>query len=64
LGWAETFGGRGYEYGHGVAVDPSGVVHLAGLYWSLSIDFDPDPLAIPALTKTGNNQWLFLVKLR
>jgi len=45
-------------------VDPSGVVHLAGLYWSLSIDFDPDPLAIPALTKTGNNQWLFLVRLR
>jgi hypothetical protein len=44
LNWAETFGGAGSDVNFGLAVDPAGVVHLAG-YYRDSFDFDPDPFA-------------------
>lgn len=61
--WAETFGGTGSDTGFGIAVDPSGVVHVAG-YFSATVDFDPDPLANFDLTAPGTFTSSFLLRLR
>lgn len=44
LAWTETFGGTGNDVSFGIAVDPAGIVHLAG-YYRDPFDFDPDPFA-------------------
>jgi len=49
FGWAETFVGASCN---GIAVDPSGVVHVAGMYRG-TVDFDPDPDATANLTTTA-----------
>ena len=41
--WARTWGGEGYDDGPGVAVDGSGNVYVAGMYASITNDFDPGP---------------------
>ncbi|MSR56778.1 MAG: hypothetical protein EXS05_03795 [Planctomycetaceae bacterium] len=61
--WAETFGGTGNDVGFGIAVDSSGVVHLAGAYGN-TVDFDPDPLAIYNLTTPGTFRNGFRLRLR
>jgi hypothetical protein len=61
--WVETFGGTGSEVGFGVAVDPAGIVHLAGSYRSASVDFDPDPLTTYELVNPGTFGNFFLVRL-
>lgn len=61
--WAETFGGTGNDYGFGVAVDPTGVVHLAGGYQN-TVDFDPDPLGVYNLTNPGAFRNGFRLRLR
>jgi hypothetical protein len=63
FGWVETFGGSGTGRGFGVAVDPSGTVHLAGSYQG-TVDFDPDPFDIHELTTSGTYSYGFLVRLR
>jgi hypothetical protein len=63
FGWVETFGGTGGDGGKGVAVDPSGTIHLAGVF-SGTVDFDPDPLDTYELTSPGPYKSSFLVKLR
>jgi hypothetical protein len=62
LSWAETFGSAEYDVGSGVAVDSTGVVHLAGWYLG-TIDFDPDPLATYLLTNPGTFNNAFRVRL-
>jgi hypothetical protein len=52
--WAETFGGTGADTGFGIAVDPTGGVHLAG-YYEATVDFDPDPLNTYYLTAPARN---------
>jgi len=64
FGWAESFGGAGDEVGWGIAVHPSGTVHLAGSYASLAVDFDPDLTGTFNLTNPGTYRNIFLVKLR
>jgi hypothetical protein len=61
--WAETFGSTGSDSGSGIAVDPSGTIHLAGSYRG-SVDFDPDPLNSYWLTNPGDFSNAFLVLLR
>ncbi len=61
--WSETFGGTGGDTGFGIAVDPSGAVHVAG-YFSGTVDFDPDPLANFDLTAPGTFTGSFLLRLR
>jgi hypothetical protein len=62
FGWAETFGGPGSDGGLAVAVDPSGTIHLAGVF-SGTVDFDPDPLDTYYLTTPGPYSSSFLVRL-
>jgi hypothetical protein len=40
--WAKTWGGEGYDDGPGVAIDQFDNIYVAGMYASLTIDFDPD----------------------
>ena len=61
--WAETFGGDGSDIGWGIAVDPSGFVHLTGSFQG-SVDFDPDPTDTFNLTTPGTKYNLYLLKLR
>jgi hypothetical protein len=61
--WAETFGGTGLDVGFGIAVDPTGGVHLAGFY-SGTVDFDPDPLNTYYLTNPGTFANAFRLRLR
>lgn len=64
--WAKTFGGAGGDSGDGIAIDPSGLIHLAGYYGAGTVDFDPDPLDTYELTNPGTqyNRNSFLVRLR
>ena len=41
--FAKTFGGKGYDSGHGLAVDALGNIHLSGTFEG-DIDFDGEPL--------------------
>jgi hypothetical protein len=59
--WAETFGGTGNDIGFGIAVDPTGGIHLAGQYEG-TVDFDPDPLDTYYLTAPVRNA--FRLRLR
>ncbi|MFO0808040.1 MAG: hypothetical protein U0746_05415 [Gemmataceae bacterium] len=58
--WAETIGGTSDDFGWGVAVSSTGVVHLTGSIMG-TVDFDPDPLATHELSV--NRRSLFLLKL-
>jgi len=60
--WGETFGGTGSDYGYGIAVDPTGAVHLAGSYEG-TVDFDPNPLATYNLTTPGTFANAFRLRL-
>jgi RNA polymerase sigma factor (sigma-70 family) len=65
--WVETFGGTGGETAC-VAVNPSGLIHLAGTY-QRTVDFDPDPTDTHLLSGPGNEIGsetynFFLVRLR
>jgi hypothetical protein len=60
--WALTFGGAGDDVSFGIAVAPSGMIHLAGTYMG-TIDFDPDPLTTHVRTNTTLLD-MFLLKLR
>lgn len=59
--WAETFGGTGADIGFGVAVDPTGGVHLAG-YYEGTVDFDPDTLSTYDLTAPVRNAFRLRVQ--
>lgn len=61
FGWAESFGGTGGDVGNGIAVDPSGTIHLAG-YFQNTVDFDPTDVYF--LTNPGAYSNMFLVRLR
>ncbi|MEX2186009.1 MAG: hypothetical protein WD875_04405, partial [Pirellulales bacterium] len=63
FGWDETFGSTGDDVSFGIAVDTTGVVHLAGTFDG-TVDFDPDPLAIYDLTNPGPFANGFRVRLR
>ncbi|HVK08634.1 MAG TPA: LamG-like jellyroll fold domain-containing protein, partial [Gemmataceae bacterium] len=60
---AEPFGVPAGELGWAVALDPSGLVRLAGGYSGV-VDFDPDPLDTYSLTDLTTSRHLFLVKAR
>lgn len=63
LSWVETFGGEGIgDFGSGIAVDPIGVIHVAGQFEG-SVDFDPDPLATFSLIP-GSYRKGFRLRLR
>jgi hypothetical protein len=62
--WAETFGDHGTDSGTAIGVDASGVVHLAGNFWSVAMDVDPDPLGTYLVTSPTLNQATFLLRLR
>ncbi|MGQ0635344.1 MAG: hypothetical protein ACT4QC_12090 [Planctomycetaceae bacterium] len=61
--WAETIGDTGNDAAMGIAVDPAGVIHLAGFYQG-TVDFDPNPLATYYLTNPGPFNNAFRLSLR
>ena len=61
--WVESLGGTESDYSHGIAVDTTGVVHLAGQYRG-TVDFDPDPLLAYNMTTPGPFANAFRVRLR
>ncbi|MEC9473533.1 MAG: SBBP repeat-containing protein, partial [Actinomycetota bacterium] len=62
--WTTTFGGTGNDYGHGVAVDGSGNVHVTG-YFQNTVDFGAgnvtsagqDDVFVTKLNAAGAHQW-------
>ncbi|WP_165251531.1 hypothetical protein [Paludisphaera soli] len=63
LAWAVTFGGAGPDAGHGLSVDASGIIYLAGLWGAGTTDFDPTLQGTQERTNTAFGD-LFLLKLR
>lgn len=61
--WATTFGSAGNDVSFGIAVDPAGVVHLAGWYRQ-SFDADPDPFDTFGMPGDPSFNRGFLLKLR
>jgi hypothetical protein len=61
--WGETFGGNYHDTGWGIAVDPTGLIHLAGGFGG-QVDFDMDPLDIYVPTTPGLGTNIFLTKYR
>jgi hypothetical protein len=64
FGWVETFGGNSLDQGNAIAVGADGTASLAGLFYSASVDFDPDANSTFDLTNPGTAYRSFLVKLR
>jgi hypothetical protein len=60
-GWARTWGGTDFDWGHGVALDGSGNVYVTGSFMGTSVDFDPDPLAVDFHSSNGGSD-IFLSK--
>jgi hypothetical protein len=60
--WAETLGGTDDEFAGGIAVDPTGGVHLVGSFVG-TVDFDPDPFATYYLTTPGTYANAFRLRL-
>lgn len=61
--WAESFGSSGNDSGGGIAIDPTGTIHLAGGYQG-TVDFNPDPTDTFFLNNPGSYYNIFLVLLR
>jgi len=58
--WAKTWGGTGWDYGCGVAVDSSGNVYVTGTFWG-TVDFDPTAVGEDIHTSNGDGD-AFLTK--
>lgn len=61
--WGYAIGGTGSDGAGGIAVDATGVVHVAG-YYQGTVDFDSDPLATYNLTNPGPFNNGFRLRLR
>ncbi len=67
--WAHTWGGTGFEYGYGVAVDGSGIIYTTGGFMN-TVDFDPGAgienhssngyrdVFLSTFNSTGEFQWV------
>jgi len=60
--WAKSMGGTGSESGNSIAIDGSGNIYTTGSFYETA-DFDPDPVDVFELERTGNPEDIFVSKL-
>lgn len=61
--WAYSFGGVGYDDAEEVATDADMNIYMAGSFNSVSIDFNPSPMATNILSSATLNDDGYLLKL-